>query len=34
VYLEYQTEIDEQLEKVTGIFSQVKSKIPGQSKEE
>lgn len=30
VYQEYQTEIDEQLAKVSSIFSQVKSKIPGQ----
>ncbi|OQR76783.1 reticulon-1-like [Tropilaelaps mercedesae] len=31
VYLEYQTEIDEQLEKVFAIFGQVRSKIPGQA---
>lgn len=30
VYLEYQTEIDEQLEKVTSLFGQVRSKMPGQ----
>ncbi|XP_022644147.1 reticulon-1-A-like [Varroa jacobsoni] len=30
VYLEYQTEIDEQLDKVWSIFGQVRSKIPGQ----
>lgn len=31
VYLEYQTEIDEQLEKVRSVFGQVRSKIPGQA---
>lgn len=31
VYLEYKTEIDEQLEKVTALFGQVRAKIPGQA---
>lgn len=34
IYLEYQTEIDEQLEKVSAIFGQVRSKIPGQAAKE
>lgn len=30
IYIEYQTEIDEQLEKVSSLIGQVRSKIPGQ----
>ncbi|XP_003743358.1 reticulon-1-A [Galendromus occidentalis] len=31
IYVEYQTEIDEQLEKISSLVGQVRSKIPGQA---